>query len=124
MTYTYDENLISDLHKECYGFRPSSIFWSEWAAGSPEYKQATWDYLVKGSQEQVELEEQAEKRAVLAFEEKVAQLQKLGATNRAMAVRWLAESVDCVNEDGSIDAGYFCYNMGLPYDMQKEFQSI
>ena len=34
MAYTFDENLVSDLHKDAYGFRPSQSFWATFAASN------------------------------------------------------------------------------------------
>lgn len=44
--YDFDENVISDLHKDAYGFRPDQSFWGLWAASNPEQKQAVWDNLI------------------------------------------------------------------------------
>jgi hypothetical protein len=46
MTYTFDENLISDLHKDAYGFRPDVSFWATFAAFNPDQKQALWDSMI------------------------------------------------------------------------------
>jgi len=40
MVISYDENVISDLHKDAYGFRPDGSFWGMWAAFNPTPKQA------------------------------------------------------------------------------------
>jgi hypothetical protein len=42
---TYDESIISDLHKDVYGFRPRQDWWANWKAISEDAKQAIWDYL-------------------------------------------------------------------------------
>ena len=44
--YTFDENLISDLHKDAYGFRPDMSFWATFAAFNPDQKQALWDSML------------------------------------------------------------------------------
>lgn len=45
--YTYDEQIVSDLHKDAYGCRPSSFWWQCWQEASPEEKQAEWDDLLE-----------------------------------------------------------------------------
>ena len=55
MSYTYEDNIISDLHKDAYGFRPSQRFFDDWAEYTPAEKQECWDLLIdamKASQEQ------------------------------------------------------------------------
>ena len=47
MLYTYDENLISDLHKAAYGIRPTATFRECWYAMTPLQKQYEWEYLCK-----------------------------------------------------------------------------
>ena len=44
--FTFDENLISDLHKDAYGFRPDQSFWTTFAAFNPDQKQALWDNMI------------------------------------------------------------------------------
>ena len=44
--YTFDENLISDLHKDAYGFRPDQSFWATFASFNPDQKQALWDNMI------------------------------------------------------------------------------
>lgn len=44
--YTFDENVVSDLHKDTYGFRPDQSFWGFWAAANPDQKQAQWDNMI------------------------------------------------------------------------------
>ena len=42
----YDQNLVSDLHKEAYGFRPSEAFWLRWKQASEATRQEIWDDLL------------------------------------------------------------------------------
>ena len=43
--FTYDEQTLSDLHKDARGFRPRSQFCEKWEAALPEEKQEIWDTL-------------------------------------------------------------------------------
>ena len=47
MTYTFDDSIVSDLHKDAYGFRPTAGFMRFWAALSPEQKQVEWEDMCK-----------------------------------------------------------------------------
>jgi len=47
MSYTYEENLVSDLHKDAYGIRPGQRFWDDWKSYSEDEKQECWDLLIK-----------------------------------------------------------------------------
>ena len=45
--YTFDENTLSDLHKDARGSRPrSDFFWDTWNQADNDGKQAIWDGLV------------------------------------------------------------------------------
>jgi hypothetical protein len=50
-TYTFDENLVSDIHKDAYGFRPRDGFWSRWSNATIDQKQVIWDELLDEAQE-------------------------------------------------------------------------
>lgn len=54
--YTFDESIISDLHKDAYGFRPSSAWWVEWNSMSSDEKQETWERIERASDRAIEEE--------------------------------------------------------------------
>lgn len=110
MTYTFDEDLISDLHKDAYGFRPSQSFWSIFAAANPEQKQAIWDDLLESLEATVARERQEQARAVERFEHLVADLIRCGAKDFEMAIKWLHEAHDTNGDDD-----YLEFMLGLPY---------
>ena len=56
MNISYDENVISDLHKDAYGFRPDSSFWATWAAFNVIQKQALWDSMIADLNRTIEQE--------------------------------------------------------------------
>ncbi len=49
MIYTYDELIVSDLHKDAYGYRPREWFWEQWDAYSDDDKKIVWDNLLHSS---------------------------------------------------------------------------
>ena len=108
--YTFDEDLISDLHKDAYGFRPSQSFWSTFAAANPDQKQAIWDDLLESLEATVARERAEQQRAVKDFEVQLSNLLISGAKDFAMALRWLHEAYD-TNGDND----YLEFRLGLPY---------
>lgn len=45
--YTFDEDTVSDLHKDAFGVRPNACFWREWVLSDNDGKQELWDTLVE-----------------------------------------------------------------------------
>ena len=120
-TYTFDDSIVSDLHKEAYFVRPREDFWSRWDVASQDEKQAIWDDLIDSAQETARLEKQREARQVAAFEARVTSTMESGAATRADAIRWIFQAEGMEDEQ---DAGYVCYCMGLPYSYEDEFRTV
>ncbi len=109
---TFDESLISDLHKDAYGFRPSESFWSTFAAFNPEQKQALWDSLLADLKRSVDEDYEREESAIFEFEDRVDNLMHDG-TNRKAVIEWLMKEVD-------EDAERFEFVNGLPFGYLKK----
>jgi hypothetical protein len=107
---TYDENIVSDLHKDAFGFRPSQSWWEQWKSNTPAEKQAEWDSLIVAMEASCVEEKAREDRSVAIFENTVSGVLASGAKDRATALRWLMEGSKA---DG--DWEYFCFLNGLPY---------
>ena len=114
--YTFDEDTVSDLHKDVYKCRPSEQFWRNWKSFTDDQKQAEWDYLLKALQRTIAEENERELRAIARFEATVATSIASGAGDRATAIRWLMDS-DTV---AAGDVEFFEYNNGIPYGYVKE----
>jgi hypothetical protein len=117
MTYTYDEHSFSDLHKDARGFRPGQDMWAWWTAAAPADKQLMWDSLVAELERNSDMEEKAQAKAVLEFEERVAHVIANGAKDREMALRWIFDAEDEYTRN---DPDYFCFQHGLPYGYFKK----
>jgi predicted Fe-S protein YdhL (DUF1289 family) len=117
MIYTFDENIVSDLFKDTYGFRPREAFWSEWNAASDDRKQAIWDNLLVNLEAEMQAEKAREERAIVRFEARVAETIELGAQDRATALRWIMEADKA---DGDFE--YLAYLNGLSYRYFKNYQ--
>ena len=116
MTYTFDEDCYSDLHKDAFGFRPGQGSWEMWNSSTPEEKQAEWDRLIEVMKRRCAEEEDMQRECITKFENVVAAVISAGAHDRETAVRWMFDG-----SDSNGDWGYYEYNLGVPYGYFKEF---
>jgi len=110
MDYTFDNDTVSDLHKDAYGFRPSELFWEEWIGATDAERQAIWDSLERALEVSMEIERENEQRAIDRFEALVRVNINAGAEDRETALRWI---MDASGANG--DWEYLCFKYGLPY---------
>ena len=111
--YTFDENLISDLHKDAYGFRPDQSFWATFAAFNPDQKQALWDSMLADLERSIEEDRKLQEDAVFKFEQRVENLMHDG-TNVKRVVAWLMQAEECN------DVEMFEFDNGLPFGYLKK----
>lgn len=122
--YTFDGKIVSDLHKDAYGYRPSEYFWAEWNNSSDADKQHIWDRLLQELQISMELEAQQEIAAINAFELQIANALDLGAPSREDAVRWIVDGMELTPVDFMYGSDYICCLKGLPYKMAYLFDNV
>ena len=101
----------SDFFKEAYGFRPR-LDTSSWTV---EEFQTAFEELSAVCKENAALREAAETKAVEHLENRIKSLLRIGAKDRAMAIRWIAEAEECGG-----DMEYLCFLVGVPYGYFKE----
>lgn len=107
--------LISDLHKDVYGFRPS-VNYSTW---SDEKLFAEWDYLAKRVDEIIE-QEKKEKAAAWRYWMKTMEVRAKDLnTSLSNVIRWDIEAHD-VNGD----LGFYCWQYDLSYEKEKEVRRL
>jgi hypothetical protein len=106
-----DLSCLLDMHKDAYGFRPSSEYIRNVAAMSEAEQNAELDYLQNAIVESIDAERAGEVRAAAAFEADMAKLQADHGIDRATAIRWDAQALDCENDEPD----YHCYLRGLKY---------
>jgi len=82
-------DIISDLHKDARGYRPSQYFWEGWKELSDEGQKEIFDMLAEELQIREQDEREMEQRAIENFEARIADVIKLGAGNRQTALRWI-----------------------------------
>jgi len=116
--YDFDESIVSDLHKDAYGFRPRSDFWEHWAFSTDDQKQKIWDDLVDELQCELERISQEHARAIAEFEKRVDCNLIYGAIDRTTAIRWIFE---CEGLDHA-DLSYACYHLDLPYSYEPKLK--
>ena len=109
--YTFDENTVSDLHKDAYGFRPSQGFWAMWNSMNDDGKQSEWDSLIDAMEASVEFEKVQQAMNIKLFEEIVVKTIAAGAADRATAYHWIMEASPICNGDWE----FLCWEYGIPY---------
>ena len=87
--FTFDDHIVSDLHKDARGFRPHVAFWEGWNSSDDENKQAIWDGLLRELERTQAEEARIEAECLAAFEEEVQDCIELGAGDRQTALRWM-----------------------------------
>jgi len=120
-TYSYDERTVSDLHKDAYGFRPSSAWFEQWSTFTPDQKQEEWDYLIIALEQSMAADVRREEAAMYEYDRQLRELMHLGAPSREAAIRWMLDSMDLDEYDLRYGGDYICYKLGLPYSFQSEF---
>lgn len=111
-TYTFDENILSDLHKDAYGFRPrSEEFWAEWDSADNDGKQRIWDGLLDAVDRAIETEREIQQEAIAEFESTVRSIMAtVAGSTREDAIRYLHDQFDT---QGSIES--LEYELGVPF---------
>ena len=120
-TYTFEDEIFSDLCKEVYGVRAPARaggHLSHYYNETSENKQKIWDDLCNDL-DIVQAEEAAqEKDSIAAFEARVAKTIALGAGNRETALKWIVQSEDL--DDYNYMPGHAAWIFNLPHSYDKE----
>ena len=96
-----------DLYKDAHGVRPRGIDTSTW---SMEDFRKEFEYLGSVIDAEEILRKESEANATVVFEQRIDSLIKMGAKDRATALRWIHDAEDTMGDDD-----YLCYTLGLPY---------
>jgi len=95
-----------EMYKDAYGVRPRGVDTSAWTLADFE---AEFQLLGEIIEQEDVARKEAQARAVVEFEDRVANLMHTG-TNRERVIAWLMEA-----ERANGDYEYFAYTQGLPY---------
>lgn len=123
MSYTFDANLFSDLHKDAYGFRPRGHRFYDPSTTDDE-RQQIWDYVCADLDAEIEREQREHMAAIQHLEANVQRNMDLGAPDRETAIRWVIQSLDLDEIDMQYGGSRVCYELGLPFDMAPTFDPI
>jgi hypothetical protein len=96
-----------DFYKEVHGIRPR---WMDYDAMTEQELEAELTFLSKEADVELTRQREAEERAAREVEQMIETMLTLGAKSREMAIRWLHEAHDTLDDDD-----YLCYKLGLPY---------
>jgi len=124
MSYTFDENIISDLHKDARGYRPSQGWWDIWETLSDDAKQETWDSLCTELESEMDRERKMQEQNLAELKQRIQETIKLGAGDEVTALKWIMEAEGFEEYDYLYGASYFCYHFGLSYQIEKEMPFI
>ena len=95
-----------DMYKDAYGVRPRWIDTTSWTL---EVFEAEFASLATAIEQAERERKDAEARAIVDFEDRVANLMHTG-TCRERVIAWLMDA-----ESANGDHEYFCFTQGLPY---------
>ena len=110
-TYTFDENLFSDLHKDAYGFRPRDHGFYD-ADTTPAQKQVIWDVTISDMNAEQEDEEARKATRLEEFKAEVDMvINTFGAGDRATALRWITDGDRYFHNAQDVEG--WVYNRGI-----------
>jgi hypothetical protein len=118
--YTFDEQIVSDLHKDARGYRPRELWWTYWNNCSNAEKQREWDGLRRELSETMESERHTENMAMIALHQRIQGTMLLGAKNEVQALKWIIEAEEFDDHDLRYGADYFCFHFGISYSTKFE----
>lgn len=110
-----DFDLLSDLHKEVHGFRPTAIFMRNFRAFDEETQQALWDSLREQLEEKNNAMAEKEAKALVEFRDNVRRTVRFCNIDWKAAVRFLAEAEGDNIEDDDQTFDYFLWTNGLGF---------
>lgn len=122
MTYTYDEQIVSDLHKDARGYRPDEYFWEEWTQCGDDTRQSMWDNLLNELAAENARQKDAYARAEIAFHQRIQGAMLVGAKDELTAIRWILEAEAFTEIDLAYGSDYMAFHFGLPYKGQFDQQ--
>ena len=109
--YTFDANIVSDLHKDAYGYRPREYFWAQWHGCGDQGKQEMWDELLADLSDAVAEEKEREAAAIADVEKRIARIiDMVDGSTREDAIRYLDQAYDTRG-----DVNFLEFHLGIPY---------
>lgn len=112
----YSEEILSDLHKDAYGFRPREGFYASWKEMTIEERNREWDMMCHLVEFSIRDEAIQALAAQKDWEIKLTLVAQTCGVKFATAVRW-----DLGDEQ---DVGYYCYSNGLAYELEHRIKEL
>ena len=124
--FTFDDQTVSDLHKDARGFRPHAAFMEGWNSSDDENKQAIWDGLIRELERHQAWEAMREREALSEFQGELEILIESGAGDRQTALRWMTET-ETFHNSQSVE--HWVFNRGILFtdfgrELVKELMDI
>ena len=119
--YTFEDNIISDLHKDARGYRPTESFFEMWNESSDDTKQEVWDMLCEEMEISMKEQEAAEAKALVEFRKLIRSVMDTASCNWKTALRYL---VDGENLDVNFDIDYFLWNQGIGFNDRNKISKL
>ena len=119
--YTYSDELVSDLHKDAWGFRPREKFWFYWEISDQDAKQAIWDNLIDDMVKNQAEEIQFKKDNASMLAQRIREVCKLGAQNYRTAIKWILEA-DELESDFQYGGDHLARHYHIEYRHSKLFK--
>ena len=121
--YTFDNNIVSDLHKDARGFRPTEYFWEEWDQCGDDNRQAMWDNLCVEMEQSMAEQKAAEEAALVEFRKIVAAQMAFCNVTWTKALEYLA---DAEGDDVDCEQGfdYFLWKQGIGYEDRAKIRKL
>ena len=121
--YTFDDNIVSDLHKDARGFRPCEYFWEEWTQSPDDVKQKIWDNLIDEMNRAMEQQKKDEAAALVEFRKTVAAQMQFCGVKWTKAVEYLADAEDN-DVDCDQDFDYFLWKQGIGFEDRAKIRKL
>lgn len=119
--YSYSDDLVSDLHKDAWGCRPTERFWFHWEIADQDAKQAIWDNLIDDMVKNDAEEAERKKANASNLAKRIKEVCKLGARNYRTAIRWIIEA-DELKPDLYYEGDQLAWEYNIDYKHKKLFQ--
>jgi predicted Fe-S protein YdhL (DUF1289 family) len=110
--YDFDADILSDLHKDAYGFRPrSEEFWNAWDSADDDGKQRIWDRILDDLDRALETEREIQQEAIAEFNRRVSHYTSVVLNStREDAIRVMH---DLYMTNGNVES--LEYELGVPF---------
>jgi hypothetical protein len=106
--------LLSDLHKELYGFRPSQSTWARWSEMTDAALTAEYEEMIVDNDRKIDADRAAEKVVIAQYEARIAKMMADFSIDRATAIRWDIQAVGDEEEVERYGMSHYAWELGLP----------